>query len=61
MRWTILDQKPAYRKGNGSKAAGQVGHRRKTKNGKVKYLHGLGCEKHDDCFTCPFDDCVWNG
>lgn len=19
----------------------------------------LGCMYHDDCFTCPFDDCRW--
>lgn len=23
----------------------------------VKILHGVGCPKHDNCFTCEFPDC----
>lgn len=23
------------------------------------FMHGLGCIKWADCFTCPFDKCTW--
>jgi len=52
-----LLQKPTLLKGNG-RQGGTVGHRRHTKNGEVKYLYGLGCKAHDNCFTCPFPDCL---
>ena len=26
----------------------------------LKMLHGNGCHRHNDCFTCPEDDCTWN-
>ena len=25
------------------------------------YLYGIGCPKHDNCFTCPLPDCQFNG
>ena len=26
----------------------------------LRLLHGNGCHKHHDCFTCPFPDCTLN-
>lgn len=27
-------------------------------DGEIYYATGLGCKHHDNCFTCPFDDCI---
>uniref|UniRef100_A0A6M3KUY0 Uncharacterized protein n=1 Tax=viral metagenome TaxID=1070528 RepID=A0A6M3KUY0_9ZZZZ len=45
----------------GGTQGGQVGHRRNTTKGKVKYLHGIGCKiGGESCFVCPLPDCKWN-
>ena len=42
----------------GAQTLGQLTQRKATKV-KIKPIP-KGCKFHDDCFTCPFDDCIWN-
>ncbi len=38
---------------------GAIGHR-KTLNGKLKpLLYGEGCPYCPSCFSCPFEDCMY--
>jgi len=33
-------------------------HRLYMRIRRLNQSHENGCEKHHDCFTCPFEDCV---
>lgn len=32
---------------------------RDMNNRDVAYFRGIGCYFHDNCFTCPFSECVF--
>ena len=36
-------------------------HRVDWQVGDRIYPYGLGCEKHDNCFTCKLPECTYNG
>jgi hypothetical protein len=33
------------------------GDKPELKEGETYYRHGMGCNYHPDCFTCPYPDC----
>ncbi len=33
------------------------GHNLKLNDKGIDYYRGIGCSRHDNCFTCPFTDC----
>lgn len=41
--------------GEGGKSGVPAGHKKHS-----KFLEVSGCRHHDNCLTCPFDDCVWS-
>ena len=48
-------------KGNGSQQGRSSGHNRKFNTEGVYYMDGMGCHKYDNCFTCPYPDCIFHG
>jgi hypothetical protein len=46
-----------HSKGNGGKNGRIDGHNRNPNDVGMDYRDGMGCSRHDNCFTCPFDDC----
>ena len=57
---------PPKKKGNGDKQGIPAGHLKpryyhnpfQEETGRY-FLHDLGCDKHDNCFDCPFEKCTW--
>lgn len=39
----------------------ELGYRRTESNTKdgTTYPHGLGCAEWDNCFTCPYPECLY--
>jgi hypothetical protein len=33
------------------------GDKPELKEGETYFRHGMGCNYHPDCFTCPYPDC----
>ncbi len=41
--------------GNGGTLGRQPGHHQRKFNDRgIYYMDGIGCRRHDNCFTCPF-------
>jgi len=49
-----------HSRGNGDKkgrSAGHNGHNGKCNDLGIFYQDGMGCARHDNCFTCTLPDC----
>lgn len=46
-----------HSKGNGNHGGRKAGTTKHYNNVGMSYQQGMGCSRHDNCFTCPFSDC----
>ena len=53
----IVHDRSNHSAGNGGKRGKSAGHERKYNNKGVFFAMGMGCHRHNNCFTCPFEDC----
>lgn len=51
--------KSGQRKGFGSVNHLPAGHVKHVRGVFKKFPGGNGCQRHDNCLTCPLDDCKW--
>ena len=49
---SIIDTMPGQYSQNG-----HYHYRPKFNNLGIGYAHGMGCSRHDNCFTCPYSEC----